>query len=697
MKKYLGILITSFAFWACTGEDVKPRTVPADTPPAEPVKKDASVQPAQPEEPAQPKIIHEPALAQTAAELTAACKSQLEEVRKIREEMTRVSSEHTVENTLDPYNRMRLLLERSQIPSELLQEVHPDEALRKAAEQCVAESKKLLQEIKTDRQLYQAIQAVSDIPESDARTIRFRDFLLREYRLAGVDKDDAARVKLTQLQEEQNRLGQEFMRNIRESRTVLEFAPAELDGLPKDYLDAHAPNARGKVEISTDAPDFFPLVTYAKNEGVRSRMYTAYLSRAREKNEEVLRRLLSVRHQIANLLGYEDYASYNAVDKMVRDRKTIADFIEKVVALARPRMQEDLRDILAAKKKDVRGARTVEVWDRFYYVQKIQQERFGVDAMEVRSYFRVNKVKQGLLKLAEDLFDIQFKRIFGAATWHESVEVYDVLEKGEPFARVYLDLYPRPNKYGHAAVFPIYSGLTGVQHPSAALVTNFPPGEEASMDYADVVTFFHEFGHLLHHISAREHRWITQSGFNCEWDFVEVPSQLFEEWARDAAVLARFATHPKTGEPIPVELVQKLNAAQEFGKGIHVMRQMFYAALSFTLHATPPDKMNLTQMLMETQKKYNPYPIIKNTSEYASFGHLVEYSSMYYTYMWSLVIVKDLFNRFHEKGVLDPETAAAYRQSILAPGGSVDAQDMVKNFLGRPYSFDSYQKWLTAR
>lgn len=697
MKYSFLIWFSLSVLYACGTEDVKPRTVPQETPVVEPVKKEANLTPKEPQKPVAPKIIHEPALARTATDLSTSCTANLSEVRKIRDEILAVSGERTVENTLELYNKIRILLERSQSSSELLQEVHPDEALRKAAEQCTADAKKLLQEIKLDRGIYQALLAVSGIADHDNTTVRFRDFLLREYRLAGVDKDDAARVKLMQLQEEQTRLGQEFMRNIRESRTIIEFTPAELDGLPEDYIKAHPVNAQGKVEISTDAPDFFPLVTYAKSEAVRSRMYTVYLSRAGDKNEEVLRRLLSVRYQIASLLGFEDYASYNAVDKMVRDRKTIADFIEKVVVLARTRMQDDLRDILAAKKQDVRNARTVEVWDRFYYVRKIQQERFGVNAMEVRSYFNVNKVKQGLLKLAEDLFDIQFKRIFGATTWHESVEVYDVLEKGEPFARIYLDLYPRPNKYGHAAVFPIYSGVSSVQHPSAALVTNFPIGDNANMEYTDVVTFFHEFGHLLHHISAWNHRWITQSGFNCEWDFVEVPSQLFEEWARDATVLARFAVHPKTAEPIPADLVRKLNAATEFGKGVHVMRQMFYAALSLTLHTIPPEKLNLAKVLADVQKKYNPYPLVKGTSEYANFGHLVEYSSMYYTYMWSLVIVKDLFNRFREKGLLDAKTAKDYRQFILAAGGSMDAHEMVKNFLGRPYSFDSYQKWLTAR
>jgi len=480
---------------------------------------------------------------------------------------------------------------------------------------------------------------VAGIPAADKLTLRFRENLLREYRLAGVDKDDAARAKLKQLQEDAVKLGQEFAKNIRESRLEVEFTKDELAGMPEDFLKSHPANAKGIIKISTDNPDFFPVVNYAKSEKTRQKIYQAYLSRAKDKNDEVLLKLLTTRHNYAVLLGYADWASYTAADKMAKDRKTIADFIDKVAALARPRMQEDLKEILVAKKKDVKGAKTVEVWDRFFYVKKIQEEKFGVDSKVVREYFEVNKVKQGLLKMTEDLFNIQFKRVIGAKAWFDGVEVYDVVENGKVFARMYLDLHPRANKYGHAAVFPIYTGVKDVQMPSAALVTNFPSGENAYMEYNDVVTFFHEFGHMIHHLFAGNHRWVTQGGINCEWDFAEVPSQLYEEWARSYPVLARFAVHPKTNTPIPEELVKKLNASAEFGKGVHVMRQMFYAALSFTFHATAPEGLNLQKLLGEMQKKYSPYPLVKGSLEYASFGHLDGYSSMYYTYMWSLVIV----------------------------------------------------------
>ncbi|MBU1244870.1 Zn-dependent oligopeptidase [Myxococcota bacterium] len=696
MKRFMLVWLVMFTLGlvGCTEPEKKLGTVPTEAPKKEPL---AKTDPSKVEVVAAPKIVLEPTLWATAEAAAEDCSKNLELVKTIRGEIVKVAKERTVENTLVPYARLRLALDRVIPMTDLMKEVHPDAGVRAAAEKCEVEAKKVFSELKLDRELFQAINAVAGIPAADKLTLRFRDNLLREYRLAGVDKDDAARAKLKQLQEDAVKLGQEFAKNIRESRLEVEFTKNELAGMPDDFLKSHPANEKGIIRISTDNPDFFPVVNYARSEKTRQKIYQAYLSRAKDKNDEVLLKLLTTRHNYAVLLGYADWASYTAADKMAKDRKTIADFIDKVAALARPRMQEDLKEILVAKKKDVKGAKTVEVWDRFFYVKKIQEEKFGVDSKVVREYFEVNKVKQGLLKMTEDLFNIQFKRVIGAKAWFDGVEVYDVVENGKVFARMYLDLHPRANKYGHAAVFPIYTGVKDVQMPSAALVTNFPSGENAYMEYNDVVTFFHEFGHMIHHLFAGNHRWVTQGGINCEWDFAEVPSQLYEEWARSYPVLARFAVHPKTNMPIPEELVKKLNASAEFGKGVHVMRQMFYAALSFMFHATAPEGLGLQKLLGEMQKKYSPYPLVKGSLEYASFGHLDSYTSMYYTYMWSLVIVKDLFNQFQEKGLMDVDTALSYRQLILAPGGSVDADDMVKNFLSRPYAFDSFQKWLTTK
>jgi thimet oligopeptidase len=217
------------------------------------------------------------------------------------------------------------------------------------------------------------------------------------------------------------------------------------------------------------------------------------------------------------------------------------------------------------------------------------------------------------------------------------------------------------------------------------------------MEHGQVNTFFHEFGHLIHHLLAKNANWLSLSGIRVEWDFVETPSQLLEEWAQDHAVLARFAKHHETGEPIPAETVAKMNRAQEFGRGVGVMRQLFYAAYSFFVHDRSPEGLDLDAYSKEIYGTYSPYPEIEGSHIYASFGHLVGYSSQYYTYQWSLVIAKDLFSRFKTAGLLDVETAMAYRKLILEPGGMRDAGDMVKDFLDRDYSLDAYKAWLTTK
>lgn len=631
------------------------------------------------------------------AEVDAACAAHLKKAEGLKAQILSAKEGRSLENTLQPLNEILIQMDRIMPRSELIANVHPRKEVRLAAEACEKKAKKFLSTLMLDRTLFEALKDVKS-DALDVQAKRFQTHLLRDYRRSGVDRDEATRAKLATLDAEIVELGQSFTRNIREDKRYIEVTEKELEGLPEDFLASHRKKGLDKIRITTDYPDFFPVQSYAKNESVRKALYKEYLTRAFPKNEAVLKAILEKRHQYATTLGYPDFGEYNAEDKMVKNRKVVADFIAKVTKLARPRMKSDLKKILARKKKDDRRAKIVGSWDRFYYVKRIKAENFGVDPAEVRSYFEFAQVKKGILDLAQELFGVTFKRVAEAKVWHPSVEAYDVFEGDKQIARFYLDLHPRDGKYGHAAEFPIFSGVEGKQMPVASLVTNFPnPSKSqgpALTEHHQVITFFHEFGHLMHQLLASNKRWVTQAGITCEWDFVEAPSQILEEWAWDAKVLSRFAKHHKTGEVIPAALVEKMRKAKAFGKGVHVMRQMFYAALSYAYHSADPSKVKLMKTLKKVQKVYSPYPHHQGTAVYANFGHLYGYSSMYYTYMWSLVLAKDLFTRFAKDGLLNKETALAYRKAVLAPGGTVDAADMVKDFLGRPYSFAAYESWL---
>jgi thimet oligopeptidase len=216
------------------------------------------------------------------------------------------------------------------------------------------------------------------------------------------------------------------------------------------------------------------------------------------------------------------------------------------------------------------------------------------------------------------------------------------------------------------------------------------------MEYDDVVTFFHEFGHLLHALFAGHRKWIGVSGIQTEWDFVEAPSQMLEEWTRDAKTLQTFAKHYKTGEPIPTEFVEQLNRANEFGKGLQVSTQMVYARLSLSIYDRPPTEVNTDALVKQTYADISPIPYVEGTHMQTAFGHLDGYSAIYYTYMWSLVIAKDMFSKFDKKNLLDPAVAIRYRKSVLDPGGSKPAEELVESFLGRKPSFDAYQAWLNS-
>ena len=641
--------------------------------------------------------ISEPTLWNSKEEVQSSCASTIQKVDQMREAIVSPIDQRTLENALVPYNEMMLELERAIGPAALIANVHPEKAVREAAEACELDIEKRISQLELDHELYAVLSSL-DPSQLDKDAQRSLEHTLRDYQRAGVDKDESTRAKLADLKDKMAKTGQNFSSNLREDRRFVEIKDvSRLEGLPQDYIDAHPTDENGVIRISTDYPDFFPVYTYAHDADLRRDAFLAFHQRAYPQNEAILKELLKLRHEYAQTLGYSNWAEYNAADKMAKDAATIDAFIHQVAEIARPRMEADVQEMLAAKQADDPSATTIEAWDRLYYTEKIKNERYGVDAQQVRSYFDYTKVKTGVLDLNQKLFGVTFQKV-DAPTWHPDVEAYDVIEDGKTIGRFYLDMFPREGKYGHAAMFPILSGVDGLQPPAASLVCNFPQpnnGEPALMEHGDVTTFLHEFGHLMHHILGGQNKsWNNLSGIACEWDFVEAPSQLLEEWAWDPSVLQTFAVHYETQEPIPASLIEKMRAGKEFGLGVWVMRQMFYAGLSYTYHSMDPTELNLLETAKSVNAEFAPYPYAEGDYVYCNFGHLEGYSSMYYTYMWSLALAKDLFTRFQSDGLLNTEISAAYREAVLAAGGAVDANEMVASFLGREYQFEAFKTWL---
>jgi thimet oligopeptidase len=302
-------------------------------------------------------------------------------------------------------------------------------------------------------------------------------------------------------------------------------------------------------------------------------------------------------------------------------------------------------------------------------------------------------VKDGLLGIVSKMYGIQFRKVADAKVWHPSVEAYDVLDGQKLLGRIYFDMFPRANKYSHAANFWATGGRAGSDLQETALVCNFPDPSKgpALMEQRDVTTFFHEFGHTLHSLFSGQPKWVS---YNFQWDFIEAPSQMFEEWTENPATLQLFAKHYQTGEVIPTDLVKRLKRSLQVGKGLGVRGQMSLAALSLDLHDRDPKDVNSDDMVKFVTTKYTPYPYVEGTHFQTAFTHLNGYSAIYYTYMWSLVIAKDLLTEFQKDGLMNPVVARKYRQEVLEPGASKPAAELVTKFLGRPYNFKAYENWL---
>jgi len=411
----------------------------------------------------------------------------------------------------------------------------------------------------------------------------------------------------------------------------------------------------------------------------------------------VLSRMLSRRSELAAALGYPSWAAYVTEDKMIGSERAAAEFIEKIAGLSGARSAAEYDQLLARKRQEAPAAERVEPWDSAFLQERIKAEQHGFEAQSVRPWFEYRRVVDGVLEVTGALFGLTWRRVEGGPRWHESVESWDALDGGERLGRIHLDMHPRPGKYQHFAQFTLAGGQRGVRLPEGVLVCNFPepkPGTPALLEHGEVKTLFHEFGHLLHHLLGGRTRFASHAGVATEWDFVEAPSQLLEEWTWDPGVLGRFARHLETGEPLPAAVVERMRAADEYGKGLMVRQQMFYAAVSLELHRRDPAGLDAGALCDQLLARYTPFRPVPGTWFHLAFGHLDGYSAVYYTYMWSLVIAKDLLTPFREAGLMDPATARRYRAEVLEPGGSRPAAALVAAFLGRPTRFDAYRAWL---
>ena len=584
--------------------------------------------------------------------------------------------------------------------------MHPDAAVRDAGRAASEAADQWFNAFRLDRRVYALLRPVPG-EDVDATTRFARDKMLREMRRAGVELEAAARERAEALANEIDALSNEFQANIvRHPRTIDLASSDDLDGLPEDFCRSHPPSADGRIVLTTAYTDVLPVLAFARKGAVRRETLLAFHNRAFPENLAVLDRLLARRFELARLLGYPTWAAYAIEDKMMGSTANARSFLRRMAETLGPGARGDLTRFLERKRADDPTASRLEPWDvgpwsaEGYYDQLVRREGYGVDSQLLRDYFPYERVRNGLFALCRELFGLAVVPVRAPALWHPDVEAYDLERDGRPVGRFYLDLAPREGKYEHAAQFDVRSGLAGVQLPQAALVCNFlDPGRplQTRMRHSDVVTFFHEFGHLLHALLAGHGRRIYHLPSQIEWDFIEAPSQLFEEWAMDPESLATFARHAVTGAPIPAELVARLRGAETVGRAMRWLTQTAAAAVSLDLYDRDPAGLDTTRAFREVFDRLSPIPIAEGAHFQCAWGHLAGYSAVYYTYAWSMVIARDLLSPFAARGtILDRATAERYARTILEPGSSKPAGELVRDYLGREFRFTAFEQWVAG-
>jgi thimet oligopeptidase len=650
-----------------------------------------------------------------------------------------VEGPRTPENSLVHFDAAIEQLNLAGSQAGVLNSVAPDKAVRDQAQVEAQRVSMAGSALSLNRGVYEALAAIN-LEGASPATRHFVERTLLSYRLAGVDKDQATRDRLQALHEKATHLSLEFSRNIQEGGKTIKAAGDELDGLPADYLARHPLDADGSVVISTDPPDMQPVMTFASSAALRERMFFAYNTRAYPVNQQILLDLLATRQEIATVLSFRSWADLATADQMMSSAANVRTFLARLDEASRDGARQEHKLVLDFARERHSGIEAIDISSRGYWYEQFRRSAFDFDSQSVRPYFPYAQVEAGVLETAARLFKVEFRRS-PATAWHPSVSVFDVFDGGAHVGRFYLDMHPREGKDKWFSAAPIVTGVRGGAMPEAALICNFPGGEEEPaslseqqpevlsggpqpippqqhelearaaeeeqreaqkpvvrdpglLQYSDVVTYFHEFGHLMHAILGGQTEWVGLSGFATEGDFIEVPSQMLEEFFRDEKLLQAFAKHYETGETLSAETIRKMKLAGSFGRADWVRSQLYYTTLSLDLHDQSPAGIDLDAITKKLYESLQPWTWLAGNRMYASFGHLTGYSSNYYTYAFDKVIALDFFAQFDPADLLGCDAGARYRKMVLEQGGSKPGRQMVRDFLGRDEEFSAFSRWL---
>jgi thimet oligopeptidase len=631
----------------------------------------------------------------TPQQLEAACKEAEKTCdAKLAKIASLKDSERTFANTPEAIEQVTTDWSEAVGRAGFMKDVHPDEKVRAAATACEEEAGKYAARIAARKDLYLAVKTWQgrgeQVGKQDRRLV---ELMMRDFHRAGVDLPDEQREKLVSLRSRLAELQTRFSSNLDEDTSSVEMTREELDGMPEAYVARLKKTPAGKYVVTTKYPDYFPFLENAKSTDARRKLEVAFMNRGAKDNLKLLDEAVALRDEAAKLLGYPTHADYVTEVRMAKSAGNVQQFEDKLESRLKERLAVDRQKMSEMKKADT-GDSTIRAWDWRYYLNQLRKRDYALDDERIRAYFPADKVMSGMMDVYSRLLGVQFKRVDGAPVWADGVSLYEVRDGGRLLAKFYVDLFPRPGKYGHAAAFgvgPARQLPAGYQIPLTVLVVNFTPpadGKVAHLTLDEVEVLFHEFGHVMHG-SLTTAKYASISGTNVATDFVEAPSQMLENWVYEPEVLKMISSGPK-GEPMPGDLMASIRRARKFDAGVRYSRQVFLGQFDLYIH-THGAKVDADAAAKKLWAEIMSFPEDPQSHFAAGFGHMMSgYDAGYYGYLWSEVFAADMFTRFAKEGILNPKTGRDYRDIILAKGRSEDPDQLLREFLGREPNEDAF-------
>ena len=588
---------------------------------------------------------------------------------------------------------LTVYLEDHQAPNDFVLNVHPDKAIRDAAQACSLRWADFGSSFGQNEKVYRALQKA---PKKDGIDAEFVRLSSGQFEDSGVALPAAKRARAKQILDKLTELDQQFNKNIRDAGTRVAFTEAELKGVPASVWEKAKRDDQGRILLGVDYPSYVPVMRSAESGETRQRMWLAKTNEGGQTNLDLLAQIVTLRGEYAKLFGFDNYVDFNLRRQMAKNGANATRFLDSVTGAVNARENAELQELRAAKAQHVGTAvdRTkVERWDATFYSERVKRDKFSVDQNAFRPYFPPQASLEFALYVIEKMMGVKYTRIDNKL-WHDEAQTYVVSDAapdgkvGQPIAQLYVDLYPRDGKYNHAAVWPLRGSATRVKRtPAAALVVNF---DRNGLTLDEVETLLHELGHAVH-VDLSKTRYASTAGTTVMHDFVEAPSQMLEDWVYDKNVLKLMQDVCPTCKPVPDAMVEQAKAAKHYGKGMLFGRQHLYASYDLTLHQqAKPEPLPLWAKM----EGATPLGYVPGTMFPAGFAHIAGgYGAGYYGYLWSLVVAMDLRTAF-EADKLDAAVGKRYREQVLGQGAQKPAPELVKDFLGRESNSQAFFEYL---